>query len=337
MPTYHAKRRSPKRRRQILIARLLFAVCCLVLLGLIFWLGRTIFKAVTGNSTSSTPAQSQSEAAASSFAQSDASSTPEADQLTAQQTEAEAQEAQWSQNGKDFMAWLKTQSGFESLDLTVQENYPYFLCVNRAASCVTVYVDDGTGQYTQPYAAMVCSGGSDTPTGIFNTPVQYPWRLLAGNVYGQYSTRIWDAYLFHSVPYYTQHKDDLEYDEFNKLGTPASLGCIRLAVADVKWIFDECKLGTPVVIYDNESDPGPLGKPDTLTIDPSDEDRRGWDPTDPDPANPYGEEFIDGTAIRTAAAKADWEQYKQNGLREGLTPTLLQGWSHDSSVVGTRG
>lgn len=327
MPTYRSKkRRSPKRRRQILIARLVFAACCVLLAALLVWGG----KAVLGGHGHKPQSSAQSQTAESQ----NAASLSEAEQL-AQQTQT--QEAQWSQNGKDFMAWLGAQSGFEKLDLTVQADYPYLICVNRAASCVTVYTDDGTGQYTQPYAAMVCSGGSDTPTGIFNTPIQYPWRALAGNVYGQYSTRIWDAYLFHSVPYYTQHKDDLEYDEFNKLGTPASLGCIRLAVADVKWIFDECKLGTTVVIYDDAENPGPMGMPGTLTIDPADETRRGWDPTDPDPANPYGEEFINGTAIRTEKAKADWEAYKQNGLREGLTPTLLQGWSHDSAIVGTRG
>ena len=71
---------------------------------------------------------------------------------------------------------------------------------------------------------MVCSGGEDTPLGFFATPVSYDWRLLAGPSYGQYATRIWDAYLFHSVPYYSQHKDDVEYDQFNELGTPASLG-----------------------------------------------------------------------------------------------------------------
>ena len=91
------------------------------------------------------------------------------------------------------------------------------------------------------------------------------------------------------------------------------------------------------MIYDDAENPGPMGMPGTLTIDPADETRRGWDPTDPDPANPYGEEFINGTAIRTEKAKADWEAYKQNGLREGMTPTLLQGWSHDSAIVGTRG
>ena len=91
--------------------------------------------------------------------------------------------------------------------------------MNRDANTVTVYTADENGQYTKPYMAMVCSGGTDTPTGYWNTPVNYDWRLLSGPCYGQYATRIDGPYLFHSVPYYTQHKDDLEYDEFNKLGT----------------------------------------------------------------------------------------------------------------------
>ena len=104
---------------------------------------------------------------------------------------------------------------------------------------------------------------------MFNTPVNYDWRLLSGPCYGQYATRIWDAYLFHSVPYYTQHKDDLEYVEFNKLGTQASLGCIRLMVVDVKWIYDNCPIGTTVVIYDDAATPGPMGTPGTIYIDPT--------------------------------------------------------------------
>ena len=317
MSTYR-KHRSKKRRRQIFINRLLLALACLALLalGAKVLLGRgAAAPAEPSSAPVSTPAPTPTPSP---------EPTPDPQALL-------------DEDGKAFMAWLTQQPGFTDLDLTVQEKYPYLLAVNRAASTVTVYTADEEGRYTRPYSAMVCSGGSDTPTGHFNTPVQYHWRLLAGPCYGQYATRIWDCYLFHSVPYYSQHKDDLEYDEFNKLGTPASLGCIRLAVADVKWIFDNCLLGTPVVIYDDAENPGPLGKPETIQIDTANVDLRGWDPTDPDPANPYGELYIDGTAIRTERAAADWEAYKANGLREGLTPTDLQGWNHDSAIEGTRG
>ena len=92
--------------------------------------------------------------------------------------------------------------------------------------------------------------------------------------------------MFHSVCYFSANIDNLEYDEYNKLGGPASLGCIRLCVADVKWMYDNLPDGFPVIIYDDPSSPGPWGKPDPIRIDVNDE-RRGWDPTDPDQNNPW--------------------------------------------------
>ena len=134
------------------------------------------------------------------------------------------------------------------------------------------------------------------------------------------------------------HKDDIEYDEFNKLGTPASLGCIRLMVCDVKWIYDNCDIGTRVIIYDDAEDPGPMGKPGTIYTDPADETLRGWDPTDPDPANPWDDRYLSGTTIRSEAAWQEWNDAMADGRwNVTLTPTDLQGWSTDSSIEGTRG
>lgn len=244
--------------------------------------------------------------------------------------------AEWDDNAAALLAKLEKDYSAWGLTLDAKEGYPYLLAVNRQAGVVTVYtVDAATGRYAVPFMAMVCSGGTSTPTGYFSTPVSYSWRLLLGPSYGQYATRIYDGYLFHSVPYYSQHKDDVEYDEFNLLGTVASLGCIRLAVVDVKWIYDNCPLGTPVIIYDSE-DPGPMGKPGTIYTDPTDTEKRGWDPTDPDPANPWDDSFESGTAIRSQAAWDQWENEREGWL-SSLTPTDLQGWSTDSSVAGTRG
>ena len=91
--------------------------------------------------------------------------------------------------------------------------------------------------------------------------------------------------MFHSVPYTTTSKDALKEGEYNLLGQPASKGCVRLSVVDAKWIYDNCCKGTQVEVYDG-SDPGPLGKPAAIQIDPY-HFFRGWDPTDPDPANPW--------------------------------------------------
>ena len=163
---------------------------------------------------------------------------------------------------------------------------PYRIRINRELNTVTVYALDKDGTYSVPLKAMVCSTGGATPVGVFHTFNRGEWRALFGGVYGQYVTDIVGDILFHSVPYYSMNKGDLEYLEYNKLGTKASMGCIRLCVADALWIFQNCPIGTEVEIYDDPSDPGPLGKPESIYIDPESE-IRGWDPTDPSPENPW--------------------------------------------------
>ncbi len=133
---------------------------------------------------------------------------------------------------------------------------------------------------------MICSIGTATPkSGVYSISDKYTWRKLEGDVYGQYASRIVGSILFHSVPYVSQDKSSLEWWEYDKLGTKASLGCIRLTVQDAKWIFSNCPVGTKVEFY-SSSNPGPLGKPTAQKIS-ADEAVRNWDPTDPDKNNPW--------------------------------------------------
>lgn len=166
---------------------------------------------------------------------------------------------------------------------------PYKIMVNRAANCITVYKNDGNGNFTTPVKAIVCSTGKnvgDTPLGKFSTLISYKWLRMVDNSYGQYAYRFYGSILFHSVPYYTQDKGNLEWEQFNKLGEPASLGCVRVCVADAIWLINNCQVGTAVEVYDDADNPGPLGKPEMIKI-PEDSPYRGWDPTDPDKNNPW--------------------------------------------------
>lgn len=189
--------------------------------------------------------------------------------------------------GYCFGGYLSADKDAAIKNTDKSDNMPYYITVNRTQNVVIIYGKDDSGEYTVPLKAMVCSVGTDgkTPTGTYQISDKYTWGWLAGGVCGQYATRITGPYLFHSVPYFSYNKGDLEYEEYNKLGSPASLGCVRLAVIDVKWIFDNCPKGTTVTIYDSD-DPEPLPTPDPIRIDVNDS-RRGWDPTDPDPANPW--------------------------------------------------
>ena len=178
----------------------------------------------------------------------------------------------------------------------------YYIRVNYGANVVTIYGKDDEGNYTKPVKAMICSCGRATPTGgVYKTSRGYDWGALIGGVYGQYSTRIVGSILFHSVPYTARSKDSLEYWEFDKLGTKASAGCVRLQVVDAKWIFNNCGSGVMVEFY-SSSDPGPLGKPSAPKIS-GNERCRNWDPTDYVSGNPW----LDKNANTNAQPKTESE------------------------------
>lgn len=168
---------------------------------------------------------------------------------------------------------------------------PYAIKVNRALNTVTVYAQDENGEYTVPVKAMICStarSGYVTPLGTFSlSNNRSEWRLMFDGSYGQYACSFSGSYLFHSVCYSAQSHDALLYEEYNDLGSPASMGCVRLQVADAKWIYENCPSGTVVTIYDDSEDPGPLGKPDRAVDRITAETNNGWDPTDPAEGNPW--------------------------------------------------
>lgn len=226
-------------------------------------------------------------------------------------------EARLAEAGKEFMRKLTSKDGYANLNLKAKYGYPYLICINKVRNCITVYCVDEEGKYTRPFLSMICSGGDDTPLGIFHTPARYSWHTLMGPCYGQYCTRIVGGVLFHSVPYRTMHKYDLQYYSYNRLGSLVSHGCIRLAVNDAKWIYDNCPLGTTVVIYNDSSNDGPLGRPKPFRIDTSNIFLRGWDPTDPDRANPWGDEHIAGTTIRSMLAQEQFDYAMEHGLWNG--------------------
>lgn len=195
------------------------------------------------------------------------------------------------------------------------DSYPYYITVNLTQNIVTAYTMDEDGNYTVPERAFYCSVGQATPTGTFRTTDKYVWRYLFGNVYGQYATRVTGHILFHSVPYHKQDKSTLEYEEYNKLGETASMGCIRMTVEDVKWIYDNCSSGTTVKMY-RSNEPEPLDPPKPQKIDLNDE-RRNWDPTDPDSDNPWTKsekknEIVE-MSMRSGAVIRKVEAYYRDG------------------------
>ena len=163
----------------------------------------------------------------------------------------------------------------------------YYIKINNKANRVNVYGKDSQQNYTILVKTMICSTGECTPpcsmypkTKYKMLGNRYQWAKFH-SVYVRYPTQIVGGIFFHSVPYLDKRKDSLSYSMFDHLGQSVSAGCIRLKVADAKWIYDNVESGSIVEfntnVTNNESAPKIS----------SNERCRNWDPTDTDSNNPW--------------------------------------------------
>ena len=138
---------------------------------------------------------------------------------------------------------------------------PFAITVDVNNQVTTVYGRDENGQYTVVVREMLCS------TGLKGTPSDPGDWVLNGRRarwcyfpkwggHAQYWTRINSNIAFHSVIYTETNSSALKVSSYKVLGRRASHGCIRLTVADAKWIYDNVGKGTVVSIVENlPSDP----------------------------------------------------------------------------------
>ena len=161
----------------------------------------------------------------------------------------------------------------------LKKNPRYQIRTNTHQCVTTVYAADDNGEFNTPVRAWLCSPGigRSTATGVWNLGEKYRYRPLLYGTNSQWAVRIHDEILFHTCPYRVYGTNNtLDVAEYNKLGTRASHGCIRMQCEAVQWISLHCPEGTEVVIYESD-DPGGFGKPELEPL-PS---WHTWDPTDP--------------------------------------------------------
>lgn len=157
----------------------------------------------------------------------------------------------------------------------------YRILVNKTHNYVAIYAW-GDEELEHPLRAMICSTGKNSPSKTYTLGSRKVWNRLYGYVWGKYATVITGDFLFHSVPFAKKDSSTLLVGEYNKLGTTASAGCIRMTVEGAKWIYDYCKPGSKVIFTTAD-------KPCPLPLDPAIhvKGESGWDPTDPDESNPW--------------------------------------------------
>ena len=150
---------------------------------------------------------------------------------------------------------------------------------------------------------MICSAADakhKTPMGLHYIYSRYKYKAMTRMngimVYAQYACRFRGHYLFHTVPigggsnrrFQKYGKKLMLIEEYEKLGQPASHGCVRLLVGDAYWVYTNCPRGTKVLVT-TAAGPTPPPAPALIYEAPymNADHTLGWDPTDPDRENPY--------------------------------------------------
>lgn len=133
---------------------------------------------------------------------------------------------------------------------------PYAITVDVNNQVTTVYGLDENGEYTVVVRQMLCSTGlkatpSDVGEWVLNGKTARWCYFPKWGSHAQYWTRINGSIAFHSVIYNSVDTMDLSVKSYNNLGQRASHGCIRLTVADARWIYNNCGAGVVVTITED--------------------------------------------------------------------------------------
>lgn len=157
----------------------------------------------------------------------------------------EAGEEQESADGEEIKDGHNDTGQNENQNIDFTNSDDFRIEVDLTKQKVFVYYKDNM------IREMICSGGADqspTPQGEFETSdkIRYSW-VERFDVGAFYWTRFYKKYLFHSVPF--DENKEMIMEEYEKLGSPASHGCIRLKLDEAKWLYEKLPLGVKVIIY----------------------------------------------------------------------------------------
>ena len=139
----------------------------------------------------------------------------------------------------------KEESPIENKISLSEAAKPIWIKVNIPEQTVVVY--DAHDKVVQNFICSTGKEGSDTPVGTYT--VKQRGQSFFSKQYQEgayYWTQFQGDFLFHSVPFDKNKK--IEPEEAAKLGSKASHGCVRLALEDAKWIYENIPKGTKVVI-----------------------------------------------------------------------------------------
>jgi|GEM_PF-2176205 len=168
----------------------------------------------------------------------------------------------------------------------------YFIRINVACNCLTVYQKGSTGEYTVAVKSMACSiiDGADASNATYTfTSTKQKWHKFSNGNYSRYYSKLNNNIAICTALYTDQGSDKLIMDEYNKIGSESNEHGIYLCSSSARWIYENCGEGTGVEIYEDEEEASPLGMPHTIILNENSK-YTNWDPTDESENNPWRNE-----------------------------------------------
>ena len=131
-------------------------------------------------------------------------------------------------------------------DFSISSKTSYLVYLNLAKQITYVYEGSNNNwELIKEFNSSTGIEGKETPKGIFSVTNRGDWFFAEEFQQGaKYWVQFMGDYLFHSLPFDESGENIVDYT----LGTPASHGCIRLAVEDAKWLYDNIDNGTKIII-----------------------------------------------------------------------------------------
>ena len=151
---------------------------------------------------------------------------------------------------------------------------------NQICTVYGVYDNKSTKALMSEFVSTARKG-HNTPTGNFKISSSKgkkaklrTAKMSSGKTYAEFCIRFKGSKCMHTVPFRRrQTTGHVNKTEFNKLGKPASAGCVRMPWKLAHYIYERCPVGTPVRVFKGKAGTYPMGKPKKYTattdIDPT--------------------------------------------------------------------
>jgi lipoprotein-anchoring transpeptidase ErfK/SrfK len=148
------------------------------------------------------------------------------------------------------------------IDLTNQIGTVYGIYSDKSSKVMmSEFVSTARKGKTTPTGNFKISGASGGRKAKLRTA-----KMESGKSYAEYLCRFHGAKCMHCVPYRKRNTTGhVDKTEFNKLGTPASGGCVRMPWKLAHYIYTNCPVGTPVKVFKGTKGKFPGGKPKKYT------------------------------------------------------------------------